>query len=43
MRLDGKEASYKVAEVNLETRPTFLLVFGLSWANQKQVGSIMSL
>ena len=30
MRLDGKEASYKVAEVNLETRPTFLLVFGLS-------------
>ena len=30
MRLGGKEASYKVAEVNLETRPTFLLVFGLS-------------
>ncbi len=26
MRLGGKEASYKVAEVNLETRPTFLIV-----------------
>ncbi len=24
MRLGGKEASYKVAEVNLETRTTFL-------------------
>jgi hypothetical protein len=30
MRLDGKEASYEVAEVNSETRPTFLIVFGLT-------------
>ncbi len=30
MRLGGKEASYEVAEVNSETRPTFLSVFGLS-------------
>jgi hypothetical protein len=36
MRLGGKEASYEVAEVNSETRPTFLSVFGLSFLGQSE-------